>query len=333
MRIRMNRFDQFLENASTLIHEIRARLPPTPAETDWTNAIGFVWRRHYSYGSHSGYLESISFPHLIDIHDLQHNRVKFDRVEQNTVQFVRGLPANNVLLTGARGTGKSSIVKALLKKYAPYGLRLIEVDKELLTDLPLIAAAVSMRPERFIIFCDDLSFDSEEPGYKALKVMLDGSLTAPSEKILVYATSNRRHLVPEYMHENAAVEVRNDEIHHGDSIDEKISLSERFGIWVHFYPFAQDEYLLIVKHWLSRLDPNLEFSKAIEEESLVWALQRGSRSGRVGMQFARDYCGRNSCSEAKEELSPDVSCLGPAIMSNLEQNVKNSPIPNRLEKC
>ncbi|RJF96216.1 ATP-binding protein [Noviherbaspirillum saxi] len=289
----MNSFNQFLNNATALMNEIRRLLPPPPPEIDWENTIGFVWRRHGSQGAGPGHLEPVLHPQLIDIDDLQGNQDKFERIEQNTRQFVSGRPANNALLTGARGTGKSSIVKALLKKYADQGLRLIEVEKELLTDLPAIVAAIRTRPERFIIFCDDLSFDAEEPGYKALKVMLDGSITAPSEKVLIYATSNRRHLVPEYMRENTEVAVRNGEIHQSDSVDEKISLSERFGIWVHFYPFEQNEYLAIVEHWLLRFNPNLEFTKSIEDESLGWALQRGSRSGRVALQFARDYCGRN----------------------------------------
>lgn len=289
----MNSFDDFLKNANALINEIRVLLPTPPPEIDWENTIAFVWRRNANHGSSVGHLEPVLHPQLIDRTDLQGNQDKFDRVEQNTRQFVQCLPANNVLLTGARGTGKSSIVKALLRKYANQGLRLIEVERDLLTDLPAIIAAVRNRPERFIIFCDDLSFDSEEPGYKALKVMLDGSITSPSEKILIYATSNRRHLVPEYMSENTDVEVRNGEIHQNDSVDEKISLSERFGVWVHFYPFAQDEYLLIVKHWLTHFNPTIDFTKIIENESLGWALQRGSRSGRVALQFARDYCGRN----------------------------------------
>lgn len=290
----MNNLDEFLANANALINEVRLLLPPSPPEIDWKNTIGFVWRRHQN----RGYLAPIPHPQLIDLTDLQGNREKFDRVELNTQQFVRGLPANNVLLTGARGTGKSSIVKALLKKYAPHGLRLIEVEKELLTDLPFIVDAVRNRPERFVIFCDDLSFESEEPGYKALKVMLDGSITSASDRILIYATSNRRHLVPEYMRENSELEVTNGEIHQSDSVDEKISLSERFGIWVHFYPFAQNDYLQIVKHWLMRLSPNLEFTKTIQDEALGWALQRGSRSGRVALQFARDYCGRKAGADA-----------------------------------
>ncbi|HJV80248.1 ATP-binding protein [Noviherbaspirillum sp.] len=286
----MNKLEEFLANANRLIDEVRLMMPPSPPPIAWEDTVAFTWRRQRD----AGYLEPVRHPQLIDISDLQGNRDKFDRVELNTRQFVRGLPANNVLLTGARGTGKSSIVKALLKKYASQGLRLIEVEKSLLTDLPAIVDAIRHRPERFIIFCDDLSFEAEEPGYKALKVMLDGSVTSAVERVLIYATSNRRHLVPEYMRENTQMDVVNGEIHQNDSVDEKISLSERFGVWVHFYPFAQEEYLQIARHWLSRLNPGIVFSQAVQDEALGWALQRGSRSGRVALQFARDYCGRHA---------------------------------------
>ncbi|HJV54025.1 MAG TPA: ATP-binding protein [Noviherbaspirillum sp.] len=286
----MNKLDEFLDNANRLIEEVRLLMPPSPPRIDWEETMAFSWRRQRGMG----YLEPIRHPQLIDLGELQGNRDKFDRVELNTRQFVRGLPANNVLLTGARGTGKSSVVKAMLKKYAHLGLRLIEVEKSLLIDLPAIVDTVRHRSERFIIFCDDLSFDAEEPGYKALKVMLDGSVATSGEHILIYATSNRRHLVPEYMRENTQMEVVNGEIHQSDSVDEKISLSERFGIWVHFYPFAQEEYLQIARHWLSRMNPAIAFSQDVQDEALGWALQRGSRSGRVALQFARDYCGRQA---------------------------------------
>ncbi len=290
----MTKLEEFLDKANRLIDEVRLMMPSPPPAIDWEAAIAFSWRRQ----GEKGYLEPVLHPQLIDFADLQGNREKFERVELNTRQFVHGLPANNVLLTGARGTGKSSIVKALLKKYAPSGLRLIEVEKSLLTDLPAIAAAVRGRPERFIIFCDDLSFDAEEPGYKALKVMLDGSVASSGDNLLIYATSNRRHLVPEYMRENTQMEVVNGEIHQGDSVDEKISLSERFGVWVHFYPFAQDEYLQIARHWLARFNPEIAFTQQVQDEALTWALQRGSRSGRVALQFARDYCGRHAVQNA-----------------------------------
>jgi hypothetical protein len=215
-------------------------------------------------------------------------------IERNTRQFVAGRPANNVLLTGARGTGKSSLVKGVLLKFAKKGLRLIEVDRNDLVGLPEIIDLVAERPERFIVFCDDLSFEASEPGYKALKSALDGSIAGAPENLLIYATSNRRHLMPERMAENREV-VRDDtgEIHPGETTEEKVSLSERFGLWLSFYPFDQDHYLAICEHWL------LHFGKSTlaarpdwRQEALQWALQRGSRSGRVAWQFARDFAGR-----------------------------------------
>jgi predicted AAA+ superfamily ATPase len=213
-------------------------------------------------------------------------------IEQNTRQFVTGLPANNVLLTGARGTGKSSLIKAVLNKFHRQGLRLIEVDKHDLIDLPDIVDQISERTERFIIFCDDLSFEAAEAGYKALKVVLDGSIAATSENVLIYATSNRRHLMPEYMQENLEYKHVGEEIHPGETSEEKISLSERFGLWVSFYPFDQDDYLGIVEHWLAELGCSPSEIAATHEEALQWALSRGSRSGRVAWQFARDVSGR-----------------------------------------
>ncbi|TMH94093.1 MAG: ATP-binding protein, partial [Betaproteobacteria bacterium] len=219
---------------------------------------------------------------------------QIERVEQNTRQFIDGKPANNVLLTGARGTGKSSIVKGLLDKYSKQGLRLIEVEKNDLVDLPHIVDRIASRVERFLLFCDDLSFHGAEDGYIALKVALDGSISTTSENLLIYATSNRRHLMPEYMGENLETKYVGEEIHPGETVEEKISLSERFGLWVTFYPFDQDEYLDIVAHWLKTFGCGAREMDAAREEGLQWALQRGSRSGRVAYQFARDWAGRHS---------------------------------------
>jgi predicted AAA+ superfamily ATPase len=230
--------------------------------------------------------------HRIKLSDLRGIDKQIERVEQNTRQFLDGKPANNVLLTGARGTGKSSIVKGLLNKYARQGLRLIEVEKNDLVDLPTIVDQVAPRPERFLLFCDDLSFHGAEEGYIALKVALDGSISTTSENLLIYATSNRRHLMPEYMAENLETKYLGDEIHPGETVEEKISLSERFGLWVTFYPFDQDEYLEIVGQWLKSFDS--AFNEKAKEEALQWALQRGSRSGRVAYQFARDWAGRHA---------------------------------------
>ena len=229
----------------------------------------------------------------IALADLKEIDAQKDKIERNTRQFVEGKPANNVLLTGARGTGKSSLIKACLNAYAPHGLRLIEVDKTDLTDLPDIVEVVAGRPEKFIVYCDDLSFEDGEPGYKALKSILDGSVAASTPNVLVYATSNRRHLLPEYMKDNLSYTHTDDgEVHPGEVIEEKISLSERFGLWVSFYPFSQDEYLAIVAQWLSSLGASAAQIEAARPEALVWALERGSRSGRVAYQFARDFVGR-----------------------------------------
>jgi predicted AAA+ superfamily ATPase len=234
----------------------------------------------------------VSHVHRIKLSDLQGIGPQIERVEQNTRQFIDGKPANNVLLTGARGTGKSSIVKGLLNKYSKQGLRLIEVEKSDLVDLPFIVDQVAKRPERFMLFCDDLTFHGSEEGYIALKVALDGSISTTSENLLIYATSNRRHLMPEYMSENLETKYVGEEIHPGETVEEKISLSERFGLWVTFYPFDQDEYLEIVGHWLRSFGSSI--SDKAKEEALQWALQRGSRSGRVAYQFARDWAGRHS---------------------------------------
>jgi predicted AAA+ superfamily ATPase len=229
---------------------------------------------------------------LVDLKEIDGQK---EKIERNTRQFVDGRAANNVLLTGARGTGKSSLIKACLNAYAPQGLRLIEVDKADLTDLPDIVDVVAGRPEKFIVFCDDLSFEDGEPGYKALKSILDGSVAAATPNVLIYATSNRRHLLPEYMRENLSYTHTDDgEIHPGEGVEEKISLSERFGLWVSFYPFSQDEYLAITAQWLASLGVPAAAIEAARPEALVWALERGSRSGRVAYQFARDYAGRNS---------------------------------------
>jgi Predicted ATPase (AAA+ superfamily) len=215
-------------------------------------------------------------------------------IEQNTRQFVRKQPANNVLLTGARGTGKSSLIKACLNAYAKDGLRLIEVDKDDLHDLGDIVDLIAQRPERFVVFCDDLSFEDGESGYKALKVALDGSIAAQSDNVLIYATSNRRHLLPEYMSDNETYKHTSDgEIHPGELVEEKISLSERFGLWVSFYPFKQDDYLSIIGHWLRHFGCDDAEVEAARGDALVWAWSAVAL-GRVAWQFARDWSGRKT---------------------------------------
>lgn len=276
---------------SQLIERLDPVLPPSRTP-DWS-AHAFRWRKHSYLGVAIGHLEPVRRVARIASEDLQHVETQRAAILRNTEQFVRGLPANNVLLTGARGTGKSSLVRACLARFADQGLRLIEVDKQDLVDLPEIVAQIETRPERFILFCDDLSFEEGESSYKALKAALDGSVAAPPENTLIYATSNRRHLMPEYMRENLEAKYQDDgEIHPGETVEEKISLSERFGLWLSFYPFRQDDYLDIVSHWLARFGATTEQIGACRDEALQFALQRGSRSGRVALQFARDQAGR-----------------------------------------
>jgi uncharacterized protein len=274
-----------------ILEKLEQLLPPPPPAPDWKASVAFRWRSAGKRGA-PGWLQPVRHVHRIKLADLRGIDKQIERVEQNTRQFIDGKPANNVLLTGARGTGKSSIVKGLLNKYSKQGLRLIEVEKNDLVDLPTIVDQVAARHERFLLFCDDLSFHGAEEGYIALKVALDGSISTTSENLLIYATSNRRHLMPEYMAENLETKYIGEEIHPGETVEEKISLSERFGLWVTFYPFDQDEYLQIVGHWLKSFDSGL--SEPAREEALQWALQRGSRSGRVAYQFARDWAGRHA---------------------------------------
>jgi predicted AAA+ superfamily ATPase len=284
------KFEHLIERAEQLIARIESVLPQPLAAPDWSAAIAWRYRKR---SSGHGTLEPVRHVAAMRLEDLQEIDGQKEKIQRNTEQFVRGLPANNVLLTGARGTGKSSLIKACLNAYAPQGLRLIEVDKADLTDLPDIVDVVAGRPEYFIVFCDDLSFEDGEPGYKALKSILDGSVAAATPNVLIYATSNRRHLLPEYMRENLTYTHTDDgEVHPGEGVEEKISLSERFGLWVSFYPFSQDEYLAIAGQWLASFGLDGEAIAGARAEALVWALERGSRSGRVAYQFARDYAGR-----------------------------------------
>jgi uncharacterized protein len=280
-----------IDRAEGLMTRLEAVLPHALQAPDWSTSVAFRYRRRAG----SGLLEPVRHVASIRLSSLVEVEAQKERLLRNTEQFVNGRSANNVLLTGARGTGKSSLIKACLNEYSPRGLRLIEVDKADLVDLPDIVDLVAARPERFIVFCDDLSFDEGEPGYKALKSILDGSVAQASDNVLIYATSNRRHLLPEYMKENLSYTHTEDgEVHPGEVIEEKISLSERFGLWVSFYPFTQDEYLAIVAQWLHGHGVNEGAIAAARQESLVWALERGSRSGRVAFQFANDYAGRHA---------------------------------------
>jgi predicted AAA+ superfamily ATPase len=269
-----------------LAKRLERLLPPALEPPDWKASTAFRWRAH----PRGGYLQAVRHPHAIRFSDLKDVDEQKRRLRENTAQFVAGRPANNVLLTGARGTGKSSLVKAALNEFSSKGLRLIEVDKRDLVELTDIVDLIGHRKERFIIFCDDLSFEASDAGYKSLKVALDGSIAGSAENVLIYATSNRRHLMPEFMDENLEAKHLGGQIHPGETTEEKISLSERFGLWISFYPFDQDQYLDIAEHWLTTLGGTAD--DASRRAALLWALERGSRSGRVAWQFARDYVGR-----------------------------------------
>lgn len=278
----------FIEQLQKLAQQVQAILPPTPPQPDWNEGRAFRWR----LAGQQGYLETVRDLSRIRLADLQGIDRQKTEITRNTAQFVKGLPANNVLLTGARGTGKSSLVKALVNEFADAGLRVIEVDKDLLVDLPDIVQQIAHRPERFIIYCDDLSFSNDDASYRALKTILDGSLHAGSDNVLIYATSNRRHLLPEYMKDNLQTSVGDDgELHPGEAIEDKISLSDRFGLWLSFYAMSQDIYLDIVSHWLAV--HKLELTAEARLAALQWALGRGNRSGRSAAQFAKDWVGRS----------------------------------------
>jgi predicted AAA+ superfamily ATPase len=285
-------FEHLLLRAEQLISRIEAVLPQALTAPDWNASVAYRYRKR---SSGHGVLEPVRHVGAMRLENLKEIEPQKEKILRNTLQFVEGQPANNVLLTGARGTGKSSLIKACLNEYAARGLRLIEVDKADLTDLHDIVDVVSERPEKFIVFCDDLSFEDGEPGYKALKSILDGSVAATTPNVLIYATSNRRHLLPEYMKENLSYTHTDDgEVHPGEVVEEKISLSERFGLWVSFYPFTQDEYLTIVAQWLQSFGVQPDAVASARGQALVWALERGSRSGRVAYQFARDYAGQHA---------------------------------------
>jgi predicted AAA+ superfamily ATPase len=282
--------ESLIARAESLLARLEAVLPQALSAPDWGASVAFRYRKRGA----TGRIEPVRHVATIRLGELVEVEPQKQRLMRNTEQFVAGHGANNVLLTGARGTGKSSLIKACLNEFAPKGLRLIEVDKADLVDLPDIVDLVAERPERFIVYCDDLSFDEGEPGYKALKSILDGSVSQASDNVLIYATSNRRHLLPEYMSENLSYKHTEDgEVHPGEVVEEKISLSERFGLWVSFYPFTQAEYLAIVAQWLRFFEVDEAAIAAARQESLVWALERGSRSGRVAYQFAKDYSGRH----------------------------------------
>ena len=287
--------ERLLARAEAVLGRLEGILPLPPAAPDWESAIAFRWRK----SNGRGWLQAVRHPHPIRLSDLETIDDQKERITANTRQFVAGKPANNVLLTGARGSGKSSLVKAMLNEFAARGLRLIEVDKDDLVDLADILDLLEGRPERFVIFCDDLSFEAGETAYKALKSVLDGSVAAPPDNVLIYATSNRRHLMPEYFSENLETRTVNDEIRPGETTEEKVSLSDRFGLWISFYPFSQDDYLAVFQHWARELGVAEAVIAAGEREALNWALGRGSRSGRTAWQYAKELAGQQKPARKK----------------------------------
>lgn len=284
----MDKLEVLLDRTEALLERLEYWLPTPPSALDWETRVAFRWRRHLN----RGYLQPVRYPHCLRLRDLRQIDRQKTEMQRNTQQFLAGLPCNNALLWGARGTGKSSLIKALLNEYAGHGLRLIEVDKHDLMDLPDIVEPLYDRSERFILYCDDLSFEATDPSYKSLKAILDGSISAAPDNVMLCVTSNRRHLLPEYMSENLDARLVDGELHHGEAVEEKISLSERFGLWLSFHPFTQDEYLAIVSYWLETLEYTPGLTEETRKMALQWALQRGSRSGRVAWQFARDWTGR-----------------------------------------
>lgn len=287
--------ERLLARAEALIARLEQWLPPDRNDTDWGRSVAFYWRKQ----GDRGYLQpvrDVSSVRLDDLHCIDRQK---HQIDLNTRQFLAKLPANHVLLWGPRGTGKSSLIKALLSQYSPEGLRLVEVDKRHLSDVYDVFEQLYRRPERFIVFCDDLSFEASDGSYKDVKVALDGSVNGAPENVLVFATSNRRHLMPEPLSDNLESGSVGGEIHPGESVDEKLSLSERFGLWLAFHPFQQDEYLKIVFYWLAQLQADLEDPELVSRQALQWALLHGSRSGRSAWQFARDWAGKRGLERAR----------------------------------
>ena len=284
----MTAADDFFARAEKLLARFEQSLPPLP-DSHVEDGIAWRWRKRNG----RGWLDPITRFNPVALEDLQHIEVQKEELARNTRQFLAGLPANNALLWGPRGTGKSSLVKALLNAYAPAGLRLVEVERHDLVDLPDIVDALASRSARYIVFCDDLSFDEHDQTYRALKTVLDGSVLSTPDNLLIYATSNRRHLVPERLRDNNDARYDEDgEVHQSEAVEEKISLSERFGLWLSFHQFNQDRYLDIVDHWLAAFEVPARDSAEVRRAALQWALLHGSRSGRAAHQFARDWAGR-----------------------------------------
>ncbi len=285
----MQELARLLNRAEQMLDRLEHYLPTPVASPDWEHYSACRWQQHGQRGA----LQAIPRPHKVRLHDLQCIDRQKALVDRNPRQFLQDHPANNVLLWGPRGTGKSSLIKAILNEYVDQGLRLVEVDRNDLIELPNIVEPLAELPYRFLVYCDDLSFEADDSGYKALKATLDGSVSATPDNVLLYATSNRRHLLPEWASDNQTAHIIDNELHHGEAVEEKISLSERFGVWLAFHPFSQEDYLWVVGYWLRQLGwTQPELGGDVRQAALQWALQRGSRSGRAAWQFARDWAGR-----------------------------------------
>ena len=280
--------NQIAQTLAQLEQQLSGKSQLTPPNFD--EYIAFTWKKQQNQGQ----FHAIQHPKLIKLEDLQGIDRQKAILVQNTEQFLAGKPANHALLWGSKGTGKSSIIKGLLERYATQGLRVIEIDRHDLVDIPNISEVLRQSDKKFILFCDDLSFEAADVSYKALKVALDGGMTAIPDNVLIYATSNRRHLLPEYMADNVQSQTQVDdlEVHYVDAIEEKISLSERFGIWLSFYQFREDAYLTIVQHWLQHF--GLSYDENVAKEAIMWARTRASKSGRAAYQFAVDWAGRQA---------------------------------------
>lgn len=285
-------YEQFMLRVSAFLDRFEQTLPREALSLDWRDVLAARWMSE----GQGGWLRPLHTDLSITVSDLLGVDRQKQLLDANTRQFVSGLPANNALLWGARGTGKSSLIRALLAQYAEAGMRLIEIDKGDLVHLPAVVEAIKGLPWRFVLFCDDLAFEADDSAYKTLKTVLDGTVEATPENLLLYATSNRRHLLPEQRSDNLSASMVDGELHPGEAIEEKIALSDRFGLWVSFYPFSQEQYLEVTRHWISVLaqqyELRWEWNKSLELEAIRWASSRGNRNGRCAYQFARSWTGR-----------------------------------------
>ncbi|WP_165664545.1 ATP-binding protein [Metapseudomonas otitidis] len=287
-----SRLLDFLERADAVLARLEPLLPVECPVIDWDRCLAARWLRD----GRSGFLQPLEVSLDLDLGDLIGVDLQRDTLARNTRQFVDGLPANHALLWGARGTGKSSLIRALLAAHAGEGLRLVEIERDHLADLPRVVELLAGLPQRFVLFCDDLSFEAGEGDYRVLKSVLDGSLERAPDNVLLYATSNRRHLVPEKQSDNENWKMVDGELHPNEAVEDKIALSDRFGLWLSFYPFTQEHFLAVVRHWISSLaaTAGLEWAwdETLEKEAIRWALGRGNRNGRCAYQFARQWVGR-----------------------------------------